>query len=163
MAQPYKHTPCTPQAKMPPQLSPQVKPTLQSLLTRRYSSLPKIFMMPAAREAQQGAAASSLRSLSRAASLLSAVGWQERRDFFFSPFSFTPPTPFWEAASSAVGSRQSKGHQAKEVCWPLRTTCLPPPHASHSQSISLEQGLITIQLSGRHRREREKPSSTEQG
>lgn len=126
MAQPYKHTPCTPQAKMPPQLSPQVKPMLQSLLTRRYSSLPKIFMMPAAREAQQGAAVSSLRSLSRAASLLSAVGWQERRDFFFSPFSFTPPTPFWEAASSAVGSRQSKGHQAKEVCWPLRTTCLPP-------------------------------------
>lgn len=91
-----------------------------------------------------------LSSLSRAASLLSTVGWQGRRDFFFSPFSFTPPTPFWEAVSSATGSCQSKGHQAKEVCWPLGTTCLPPPRL-YSQAISLEQGLIIIQLPQRHR------------
>lgn len=163
-AQSYGHRPCSPKAKRPLNFLPKNRPCRNRLLTRRYSSLLKIFMMPAAREVLQGAALSSLSlcSLSRVASLLSTVGWQGRRDFFFSPFSFTPPTPFWEAASSAAGSCQSKGHRAKEACWPLGSTCLPPPHASYSQSISLEQGLITIQLSGRHSREWEKPGSTEQ-
>lgn len=66
-------------------------------------------------------------SLSTAASLRSTVGWQRRRDFFFSPFSFTPPTPFWEALSSAVGSRGSKGHQARKSAGPWGPPAYPLP------------------------------------
>lgn len=117
-ARSYRHNPCSPREKRPLNFLPKTNQPCRSLLTRRYSSLPKIFMMSAAREVllllprEQGAALCvlSLCSLSRVASPLSTVGWQGRRDFFFSPFSFTPPTPFWEALSSAVGSCQSKGH-----------------------------------------------------
>lgn len=156
-----------PQGKAPPKLSPQ-EPTLQEPSPYQEVFKPAENLHDAScRGGSAGSSSvlslSSLCLLSRAASLLSTVGWQGRRDFFFSPFSFTPPTPFWEAASSAAGSCQSQGHQAKEAGWPLGTTCLPPPHASYSQAISLEQGLITIQLSGRHRREWEKPGSTERG
>lgn len=70
-ARSYRHNPCSPREKCPLNFLPTSNQPCSSLLTRRYSSLPKIFMMPAPREVllllprEQGAALCvlSLRSL----------------------------------------------------------------------------------------------------
>lgn len=108
----YGHNPCSPREKCPLNFLPKANPAgvslpggIQACRKSSWCQLPGRFCRSCLESGEQLRVLSlSLRSLSRVASLLSTVGWQGRRDFFFSPFSFTPPTPFWEAVSAAVGS-----------------------------------------------------------
>lgn len=69
------------------------------------------------------------------------MGCQRRRDFFCSPFSFTPPLlPFWEALALSP----SKGRLVA-----LGDHLLPPLPSLLLRGNQLRAGLITIQLAGR--------------
>lgn len=100
-----------------------------------------------------------MSSLSRAASLPSTVGWRGRRDFFFKPFLLYPSYSFLGSCKLCPWLLSKQGALGKEDPLAPGDHLLPPSSCSYSQAISLEQGLITIQLSGRHRREREKPGN----
>lgn len=151
----------SPKEKHPLNFLPTSNQPCGSFLTRRYSSLPKIFMLP-----PQGRVfccsclqSSCASSLSRAASLPSTAGWRGRRDFFFEPFLLYPSYSFSGSWKLCPRLLPKQGALAKEDLLAPGEHLLAPSSCSHSQAISLEQGLITIQLSGRHRRERERPGN----